>query len=677
MTKRFLNKCSKSTSQMKIKSLLLFTSSLITYYLLLITCHLWALPDLTISDITFSDNSPSKNQVITISATVRNDSDNYSDQTVLTPATSSYQTWTSSRTVGISSASWIANYFNVPSDMYLGKAEVVIRNTSGATTNYIKAEIRETVIDFGKIEPGAFSIHLLDSSKPLNNPTTYHHWQEFIFDAAPKLTAWTTYWLCIESTCPISVGYGVGVSSVAVDKVGGSNDMGVSWTGVDGVEFAFSKIVEFNNFEVYQCTETVVNFFVDGVMFATSTIQKPLATNETVFVSTTWSATAGLRNISVSVDYPNWINESNEVNNSLSKDINVSSAPRIISFFSQDNALGVNITTAVYVYFSEDMEEISTEDAISVKAIRDNESNTIDLLLTGTVEYISSEKKLVFNPGSWKNNYIYKVYISTLAKDIYGNTLNSDEVWQFTTIMAKVEQNVVKESGLYEISISPSALPEDAYIIVSTVTTILSKVQQANAKLVKFDDPYHFFIDNTLRELNAYNASGILLGSNFSSKVTLTIPYSETKGIVNNISPPVREKTLAIYILDEKDNLWVRLPDSAVDTANNTVTATVPHFSVFALMGTSATDLSSAYAYPVPFKLEDKEITFTNLSSVATIKIFTISGELVKEIEHTDGEPCQRWDAKTDEGNILASGIYVYCIENEKEKKFGKLMIIK
>ncbi|MBN1384967.1 MAG: Ig-like domain-containing protein [Elusimicrobia bacterium] len=652
------------------------------FYFLLFTCHLSALPDLTVSDISFSDDSPSKNQEITISATIINNGDNYSNQVVLTPETSSYQTWTSSGTTGISSAAWFANYFEVPSDVYLGRADIVIRNLEGITTNYITVEIRETVVDFGSIEPGAFSIHLLDSDT-LSSPTTYHHWQEFTFDSAPKLSAGTTYWLCVGSTASVSVAYGLGINSgVGEDKIAGSIDSGTSWTGVTGVGGDHEI-----NFKLYKCTDTIVKFFDGdpdngGTIIYTEIIEQPIYSGTSVVVSTSWVTSEGSHSIYVVVDYPSSgiISESNENNNSLNKNLTVETAPIIVSVFPQDKAKGVDISTSIYVSFSEDMEEVSTEGAISVKAIRDNEGNSINSAVTGTAEYVSSDKKLIFTAG-FKNNYTYEVIVSVAACDIYGNNLNSSKIWTFSTVLDKSIPNIVKDPdnpGLYQVTLAPGALSENVYIIGSTTTSKTSEVEQANTKLQSFADPFHFFVPETLREFTAYNSVGDLIVSNFSAAVTITIPYTETAGIVNNTSPPVSENTLSIYYLNEDNNLWVRLPGSTVNSADNTVTAVVPHFSVFAILGTSANDLSNAYAYPVPFRANiDTTITFTSLSSYAKIKIFTISGELVKEIEHMAGNPWESWNVRTDDGNKLSSGVYIYCIENDENKKFGKIVIIK
>jgi hypothetical protein len=105
----------------------------------------------------------------------------------------------------------------------------------------------------------------------------------------------------------------------------------------------------------------------------------------------------------------------------------------------------------------------------------------------------------------------------------------------------------------------------------------------------------------------------------------------------------------------------------------------VSHFSVYGIIGAPHLDLSNAYAYPVPFKpsLGHREIVFINLSSLATIRIFTISGELVKELNETDADGILRWDVTNSEGQPLASDVYLYLIENDQQKKTGKLIIVR
>ena len=72
-------------------------------------------------------------------------------------------------------------------------------------------------------------------------------------------------------------------------------------------------------------------------------------------------------------------------------------------------------------------------------------------------------------------------------------------------------------------------------------------------------------------------------------------------------------------------------------------------------------------------------ITFTNLTSKATIRVYTISGELVKTLDKNDGANDLVWTPVANEsGEGLASGVYLYCAESAGgPSKAGKLMVIK
>jgi hypothetical protein len=58
------------------------------------------------------------------------------------------------------------------------------------------------------------------------------------------------------------------------------------------------------------------------------------------------------------------------------------------------------------------------------------------------------------------------------------------------------------------------------------------------------------------------------------------------------------------------------------------------------------------------------EIHFINLPSRAKIRIYTVSGDLVAEIEHKDTvRDYERWDLKNGRGREISSGIYIYRVE--------------
>lgn len=97
---------------------------------------------------------------------------------------------------------------------------------------------------------------------------------------------------------------------------------------------------------------------------------------------------------------------------------------------------------------------------------------------------------------------------------------------------------------------------------------------------------------------------------------------------------------------------------------------------------TAQTDVGKIHAFPVPFipSRGHREIVFTRLPAKTKIEIFTISGELVKRLEHNAaGTDRLSWFPVTNEnGSPIASGVYIWvAIDSAKNAKVGKLMVIK
>jgi len=91
-----------------------------------------------------------------------------------------------------------------------------------------------------------------------------------------------------------------------------------------------------------------------------------------------------------------------------------------------------------------------------------------------------------------------------------------------------------------------------------------------------------------------------------------------------------------------------------------------------------ASDLSRVKAYPNPYRGDKhSQIIFDNLTSNVRIKIYTLTGELVREIGEQKGDKAY-WDVKNKDGESVSSGTYIYYITNPKgEEKKGKVAIIK
>ncbi len=72
----------------------------------------------------------------------------------------------------------------------------------------------------------------------------------------------------------------------------------------------------------------------------------------------------------------------------------------------------------------------------------------------------------------------------------------------------------------------------------------------------------------------------------------------------------------------------------------------------------------------------NRNLKFTNLPEKCTIRIFSISGDIVAKVEKDDSETETTWDMLNTNGVPIASGIYVYVVEAEGfGQKIGKMAI--
>ncbi|MDZ7401019.1 MAG: S8 family serine peptidase [candidate division KSB1 bacterium] len=90
-------------------------------------------------------------------------------------------------------------------------------------------------------------------------------------------------------------------------------------------------------------------------------------------------------------------------------------------------------------------------------------------------------------------------------------------------------------------------------------------------------------------------------------------------------------------------------------------------------------DLSQVFTYPNPCRVGagENSIMFANLTKEATIKIMTLSGQVIRTLQEKDSNGGVRWDLRNEQGEMVAAGIYVYSVQNNLESKKGKLAIIR
>ncbi len=73
------------------------------------------------------------------------------------------------------------------------------------------------------------------------------------------------------------------------------------------------------------------------------------------------------------------------------------------------------------------------------------------------------------------------------------------------------------------------------------------------------------------------------------------------------------------------------------------------------------------------FSDETNKLLFVNLPPFCTIRIFTVSGNLVKIIEHTSGSADESWDQVTDFNQLAASGVYIMHVSNATDAEGNPL----
>jgi hypothetical protein len=92
-----------------------------------------------------------------------------------------------------------------------------------------------------------------------------------------------------------------------------------------------------------------------------------------------------------------------------------------------------------------------------------------------------------------------------------------------------------------------------------------------------------------------------------------------------------------------------------------------------------ASDFSAVQVYPNPWRSDKhagKSVTFANLPMNASVKIFTTSGHLARDLGTVNGSVT--WDLKNDSGDKVASGIYLYIItDGQGDKVRGEVAVIK
>jgi hypothetical protein len=388
--------------------------------------------------------------------------------------------------------------------------------------------------------------------------------------------------------------------------------------------------------------------------------------------------------------------------------------PGTKTFFQDQLQVGVPYDAPVQISFTDVFQLPTLAGSIQVIAAADHLGNSSGISVPVTLTPDTSNQIVTIQPQTaWTGNTLYDIQISPKLLNLDGAPLDGTYNLYFLTRLNQQEDNVVLNpltapglpAAVGTGPIEPMSIHLSAESLSAPYTVLSSRnplsapltvdpriIQTANSKAQAAGGAYR--VPLALQEINAYDSNGNLMGP-LSVPAELTINYGGGFSAPGAGGALIRPQTLSLYVLDQTHSLWVKIPASQNSEALNTVTAPVTQLSVFALIGNADGSAADTFVFPVPWRphgpnagtgvgqtgTEASGMTFGNLPSECTIKIYTVTGDLVRQIQHSDtgaaiqGE--EPWDGKTTHGEIAASGVYLWRVESSVDSKNGKLMIIR
>ncbi|HOW28524.1 MAG TPA: carbohydrate binding domain-containing protein [Elusimicrobiota bacterium] len=167
-------------------------------------------------------------------------------------------------------------------------------------------------------------------------------------------------------------------------------------------------------------------------------------------------------------------------------------------------------------------------------------------------------------------------------------------------------------------------------------------------------------------------------GLRFDVPVTLTMRYldRDQDGFVEDsltgANTTLAEASLKMFTWDGSQ--WVPV-GGIVDSARNTVTASITHFSTYAVFPQAALTKDQIrprekIITPAGSPGVNDEARFGGSASGAKIEFFDIHGRLIRRLENQTS-----WDGRDFDGVIVESGVYLYNAEIDGQKVNGSITV--
>ncbi|MDD5688241.1 MAG: discoidin domain-containing protein [Elusimicrobia bacterium] len=241
----------------------------------------------------------------------------------------------------------------------------------------------------------------------------------------------------------------------------------------------------------------------------------------------------------------------------------------------------------------------------------------------------------------------------------------------YTAKLVGYQGGTIRGANGLKIIIPTGVLSANKYL--AAIRTSIPPAANNTTKYVNTVNPICY----DFGELTFGESAPVLENQVFTRAVNITIPYTASDvGTLN-------EAGLRIYYWTGTD--WDLVTGvQTVDKVNNTVTATVRHFSTYRILGSYvSTDLNDIKIYPNPYNPDTAaqgKLKVINLPTNSVMKLYSVDGELIRELKELDfgNLGWLEWDGKNADGDKVARAVYIYQIEDTAGgKKTGKIGLVK
>lgn len=301
--------------------------------------------------------------------------------------------------------------------------------------------------------------------------------------------------------------------------------------------------------------------------------------------------------------------------------------------------------------------------------------------------------------GAWRGNSLYEIRLEGALQSIDGYPLLYSPPLLFSTVLDPKEDNQVSEPASTGLPGAPTLgtlsmrvhIPQDTlndYAVVLFSEDPLSQplaiqphiVREADRKALagsRYQRPVAY------REILAFGLRGQRL-------LHLARPVE----IAIHFQPSDPGRAFSLFALDEPHQRWVKLPQGQATSQKKEFVTSVNRWSLFSIMGVPVQSAAEAYPFPIPWRPHGPHagegsgqtgtlaggITFNQLPSECEILIYTLHGEKVRALSHSDarGPLAQElWDVRNSSGDDVASGLYLWTVRSAEDSKSGKLLVIR